>query len=242
MNNIEEKILVIIPTYNEVQTIASVIKEIREALPEADIVIIDGYSKDGTDKKAKELGVSVLQVPYSIGIGGAIETGLKFAAEFDYDILVRVDGDGQHDPSESLQMIKIIKEGKFDVVIGSRFLGKQYYKTKLLRTIAIKTFSFIDSRLIKQKVTDPSSGFQVYNKNVIEFLGNKYCIDYSEVEMLVILYRMGFKIKEISVLMRERREGSSSFSNLRSFIYVFRGILTILVSIFQSFPKYERIK
>jgi len=229
-----------IPTYNEEKTITSVINNVKDALPIADILIIDGGSDDQTCEKAKNSGAFVLTLPYSIGIGGAIETGFKFAAQMNYDILARVDGDGQHNPDELPGMIKVIEAKEADVVIGSRFFENKNYKNSFLRGVAINIFSFIDSLLIGQRVTDPTSGFQVYNSKIIEFFGKKYALDYSEVEFLFLLDRIGFKTKEVPVSMRRRTEGSSSFNSIRSLVYVLRGILALFVGLFQDFPKAER--
>jgi len=236
----EKKILVMIPTYNEAKTITSVIHNIREALPKADILVIDGGSQDETYEKARKSGAFALILPYSIGIGGAIETGFKFADEMDYDILARVDGDGQHDPKELPRMIKLIEDRETDVVVGSRFFQNKKYKHFFFRSVGIKLFSLIDSLLIGQRVSDPTSGFQTFNSEVIKFFGKRYALDYSEVEVLVIIHRAGFKIKEIPVPMRKREEGNSSFNSIRSFVYVFRGILSLFIGLFQDFPKYER--
>jgi len=237
---LQRKILVMIPTYNEGKTITSVINHVKEALPLADILVIDGGSDDETCEKAKDSGAFVLTLPYSMGIGGAIETGFKFAAEMHYDILARVDGDGQHNPDELPGMIKLIEKKEADVIIGSRFFENKNYKNSFFRVVAINIFSFVDSLLIGQRVTDPTSGFQVYNSKIIEFFGKKHVLDYSEVEFLFLLDRIGFKTKEVPVSMRIRSQGSSSFNSIRSFVYVFRGILALFVGLFQNFPQTER--
>lgn len=233
------KTLIIILTFNEEENISPLIKSLKSVLPSADICIIDGGSKDNTVQYATQAGAMALKVPYSIGIAGAVETGFKFAYEMGYEMLARIDGDGQHDPKELIKMISPIESNLTDMVIGSRYISKRVYRPSIFRLLGTKLFSFVISSIIKQKISDPTSGLQVFNSKVIRYLAEELPGDYSEVEMLILLHRAGFRIMELPTPMTERQEGKSSFTILRSFFYVFRGMVLILISIFQNIPLHE---
>ncbi|MBA7473767.1 Undecaprenyl-phosphate mannosyltransferase [subsurface metagenome] len=230
----ENKIMVLIPTYNEEKSIGQVIRGVRKSLPQADIVVVDGESSDSTEEIARKLEVIILKVPHSLGIGGGVETGFSFADLRRYDMVVRVDGDGQHSPNQIPRLMQPILNGKADVTIGSRYIGAGDYKASLSRTLSIKLFSLIISAIIRQKITDATSGFQVVNRRVIEFLSRSYFFDYSEVEAIVLLRKVGFKILEIPVSMEKRTQGSSSFTFVRAFYYIFTGVLLLLISLLRE--------
>ncbi|MQY69534.1 MAG: glycosyltransferase, partial [Firmicutes bacterium] len=170
----ENKIMVLIPTYNEEESIGQVIRGARKSLPQADIVVVDGESSDSTQEIARKSGVIILKVPHSLGIAGGVETGFSFADLRGYDIVVRVDGDGQHNPDQIPRLLEPILNDKADVTIGSRYIGAGDYKASLPRTLSTKLFSLIISAIIRQKITDATSGFQVANYRVIEFLSRSY--------------------------------------------------------------------
>ena len=230
----ENKIMVLIPTYNEEKSIGQVIRGVRKSLPQADIVVVDGESTDSTKEIARKLGVIVLKVPHSLGIAGGVETGFSFADLRGYDVVVRVDGDGQHNPDQIPRLMQPIMDGEADVSIGSRYIGAGDYKASLPRTLSIELFSLIISAIIRQKITDATSGFQVVNRRVIEFLSRNYFFDYSEVEAIVLLKKAGFRIWEIPVTMEKRAQGQSSFTFVRAFYYIFTGILSLLISLLKG--------
>jgi len=207
---------------------------VRKSLPQVDIVVVDGESSDSTAEIARKLGVIILKVPHSLGIGGGVETGFSFADLRGYGIVVRVDGDGQHSPNQIPRLMQPILNGEADVSIGSRYIGAGDYKASLSRTLSIKLFSLIISAIIRQKITDATSGFQVVNRRVIEFLSRSYFFDYSEVEAIVLLRKAGFKILEIPVSMEKRAEGQSSFTFVRAFYYIFTGVLSLLISLLRE--------
>ena len=230
----KNKIMILIPTYNEEKSIGQVIRGVRKSLPQADIVVVDGESTDSTEEIARKLGVIILRVPHSLGIAGGVETGFSFAHLKGYDMVVRVDGDGQHNPDQIPKLMQPILNGEADVTIGSRYMGAGDYKGSLLRTLSIKLFSLIISAMIRQKTTDATSGFQVTNRRVIEFLSRSYSFDYSEVEAIVLLKKAGLGILEVPVTMGKRVEGQSSFTFVRAFYYIFTGILSLLVSLLKG--------
>jgi len=230
----ENKIMVLIPTYNEEESIGQVIRGARKSLPQADIVVVDGESSDSTEEIARKSGVIILKVPHSLGIAGGVETGFSFADLRGYDIVVRVDGDGQHNPDQIPRLLEPILNDKADVTIGSRYIGAGDYKASLPRTLSTKLFSLIISAIIRQKITDATSGFQVANYRVIEFLSRSYFFDYSEVEAIVLLKKAGFRILEIPVAMEKRGQGQSSFTFVRAFYYIFTGMLLLLINLLKG--------
>lgn len=230
----ENKIMVLIATYNEEKSIEQVVKRVRENLPQADIVVVDGESSDSTEGIARKLEVIVLKVPHSLGIAGGVETGFIFADLKQYDIVVRVDGDGQHNPDEIGRLMQPILDGRADITIGSRYIGAGDYKGSLSRTLSAKLFALVISAIIRQKITDATSGFQVVNRRVIEFLSHNYSFDYSEVEAIVLFKNAGFRMQEIPVAMEKRGQGQSSFTFIRAFYYIFTGMLSLLVSLLRG--------
>ena len=232
----ENKIMVLVATYNEEKSIEQVIKGVKKNLPQADIVVVDGESRDATEQIARKLEAIVLKVPHSLGIAGGVETGFIFADLKGYDILVRVDGDGQHNSDEISRLMQPILDGRADVTIGSRYMGTGDYKGSLSRTLSAKLFALVISAIIRQKITDATSGFQVVNRRVIEFLSHNYSFDYSEVEAIVLFKNAGFKIMEIPVAMEKRVQGQSSFTFVRAFYYIFAGMLSLLVNLLKGKP------
>lgn len=224
------KIIAIIPAFNEEKNIRRVIEDIKEHQPKIKIVVINDASTDNTEIEAKKSGGTVITLPLNLGIGGAVQTGLKYAKENDFDIAVQVDGDGQHMASQIEKIIKPIINDETDVVIGSRFLGEGDYKTKFWRRIGISIFTLVNSFLVGQRITDNTSGFRAYNKNAISFLSKFYPQDYPEPEAVVELHRNKFRIKEVPVLMRKREGGRSSIGTLGSLYYVFKVLMASVIA------------
>ncbi|MDP2683091.1 MAG: glycosyltransferase family 2 protein [Deltaproteobacteria bacterium] len=223
------KVLIIIPAYNEAESIEGVISAVKKELPDAGIVVINDGSMDTTSYIAKGLGVTVVDLPYNMGIGAAMQTGYRYAALNDYDIAVQVDGDGQHPPDQITYLIRLISEGKADMVIGSRFLEKWEYHPSFARNIGIKIFSTVISLITGQRITDTTSGFRAVNKGAIEFFTLNYPDDYPEVEAIALLYKAGFSITETSVRMKERTGGKSSITALQAVYYMVKVFLSIFI-------------
>jgi glycosyltransferase involved in cell wall biosynthesis len=230
------RVLVMIPAYNEENSIGDVIAQVQEHMPEADILVVDGYSKDRTFEHAVEVGVRAIRVPSVYGIGGAVEAGFLFAHRSGYDVLARIDGDGQHDVGDLVELIQTAAAGEADVVIGSRYAGSQGYRNTLTRTIGITLFASLVSLLAGKRFTDTTSGMMAINRGVIQYVTVDYPFDYSEVEAIVILHRAGFDVREIPVTMRQRAAGASSFTSLRAFYYVFKGLLSVSLEMFRRIP------
>lgn len=234
MSETNLRILAIIPAYNEEQTIKKVVEEIGLVRPPVEAVVIDDGSTDRTADVARETGVTVLSLPFNLGIGGAVQTGFKYATEKGYDVAVQVDGDGQHRPDQIPALLNTLEGKNVDVVIGSRFIKTEGYKTSRLRHIGVQVFLLVNSLLLKKRITDNTSGFRAYNRKAIEFLAENYPHDYPEPESVVILGRNGFRITEVAVTMREREHGRSSISAVRAVYYMIKVLLAIFVDLFKG--------
>jgi glycosyltransferase involved in cell wall biosynthesis len=229
--------LIIIPAYNEEIAIGNVVKDIKVHFPAADIIVINDGSTDATAKVARENGVRVVDLPCNLGIGGAVQTGYKYAHRKGCDIAVQFDGDGQHRADQLKALVRPLEEGLADMVIGSRFLGDSGYQSKLSRFLGIKILSWVVSLLTGRKITDPTSGFRAVNREVMKFYDDYYPDDYPEPEAIVLLHRAGFVTAEVPVLMRERQSGSSSITAVRSVYYMLKVLLAILIDMLKRIPR-----
>jgi glycosyltransferase involved in cell wall biosynthesis len=228
------KILIIVPAYNEERSIAGVIDDIRSHVPDADIIMVNDGSRDRTEMVARELGVTVLALPFNLGIGGAMQTGYLYAAQNGYDVAVQFDGDGQHVAAEIGSLLTPLRQGRADIVVGSRFLKPSDYCSPFFRRIGIWIFSTVLSAILGMKVTDTTSGFRAANRRVIEFFAGIYPEDYPEVESLVLLHRAGMTIEETSVQMRDRTGGRSSITPIRSAYYMIKVLLAVFVDLLKK--------
>lgn len=221
--------LIVIPAYNEEISILQVISEIRKYYPSIDILVINDGSEDQTSVKAKSTDVFVIDLPFNIGYGGAIQTGFRFGVQHDYKFVITFDADGQHDPSSIKNLINVIEETSADVVIGSRFINNQY-KMPFFRKIGSLLFAKIAEIYTGVKFTDPTSGFQILNKKAFEYLSkfDNYPLDYPDVNVIMALHKKRFKVTEAPVTMREKK-GKSIHSGLKPVIYVLRMFLAILL-------------
>jgi glycosyltransferase involved in cell wall biosynthesis len=228
------KILIIIPAYNEEGSVGEVVKEVKQYLPQVETLVVNDGSKDLTSEKAKASGAVVLDLPFNLGIGGAMQAGYRFAYEKDFDIAIQVDGDGQHDPKEVQKLLEVLKSQGVDMVIGSRFTGDSEFKSSVMRRIGISILSKAISTIVGQKVTDPTSGFRAVSRKAIRLFALEYPQDYPEPESLVLLHKAGLKIRETPVQMKERVSGESSITTLRSVYYMVKVLLAIVVDCFKK--------
>jgi glycosyltransferase involved in cell wall biosynthesis len=233
---LKKRILAIIPAYNEEGSVGKVIEEIRTNLSQADILIVNDGSTDLTPGIAKSKGAIVLDLPFNLGIGGAMQAGYKYAHENDYDIAVQVDADGQHDAKEIQKLLDALEVGKLDVAIGSRFLLGSEYKGSIMRRIGIAIFSGVISTIVRQRVTDPTSGFRASNRKAIQLFASDYPQDYPEPEVVILLHQCHLKMGEVSVKMNERYSGESSITKIRSIYYMVKVLLAIFVDCFKRPP------
>lgn len=222
------KVLAIVPAFNEEEGLLRVAEQFKE-IKDVDIVVINDCSKDTTSTIGRKLGLNVIDLPCNLGIGGAVQTGYKYAFDQNYDIAIQVDGDGQHNPSYLKDLIKPIKEGRADLVIGSRYLKKEGFQSTLLRRVGINYFSFLIQLLQKKRITDPTSGFRACNRQVIDLFSSRYPNDYPEPESIVYLLRNNYKIEEVPVIMNERFGGESSIGSIKSIYYMIKVSLAIII-------------
>jgi glycosyltransferase involved in cell wall biosynthesis len=228
--------IAVIPALNEEDSIAGVIAEIRAADPGFEAIVVDDGSTDRTAQVAAAAGAHVVRLSYNLGIGGAVQTGLQYARDHDFDIAVQVDGDAQHDPNEIPKILAPIVEGKADLVVGSRFLGEGEYEPPVTRLLGIRLLSRIVSMLVRQRVTDTTSGFRASNRRAIALFASDYPHDYPEVEAIVLLFRHRLKLVEVPVRMRLRGTGASSITFWRSGYYMLKVLLALFVGLFRRYP------
>jgi glycosyltransferase involved in cell wall biosynthesis len=206
-------ILAIVPAYNEASSIEHVVQEIGNVQPPVDVLVVDDGSTDRTASISERAGARVLILPFNLGIGGAVQTGFRYAVEHGYEMAVQVDGDGQHIPSQIPQLVDALKKKHVDVIIGSRW---------------------VNSMVLRQTITDNTSGFRVFNRRAFVFLSENYPQDYPEPESVILLGRNGYTFSEVSIQMRERGSGKSSISALRSVYYMVKVLLAIFVDLFKE--------
>ncbi len=232
------RILVILPALNEGPNIAAVVQGIRAQLPAADVLVINDGSLDNTVQQARAAAAMVLSLPYNVGIGAAVQTGFKFAAAHNYDVVVRSDGDGQHAPASIRRLLESLQADEADVVIGSRFLDEQGdYGTPAARRLGISILAKLLSVITSQRITDPTSGFAAFNRPAIRLFAQVYPHDYPEPEAIVILHRSRLRQVEIPVTMTPRQHGNSSITPLRSVYYMIKVTLAILIHLLRRRPK-----
>lgn len=233
------KTLVIVPALNEADSIAGVIAHIRDAAPWAAVLVMNDGSTDDTGAIAEAAGAVVLHLPHNVGIGATVQTGFMFADMNGYEVVIRNDGDGQHEPQDIPALLDALLQGDADLVIGSRYLEDRGY----VGTAARRAGSLILARLISsvtgQRFTDPTSGFIAANRKAIKLCAQVYPHDYPEPESIVLLHRAGLRLKELPVTMKPREGGRSSITFLRSGYYMAKVILAILVGLLRPAPKVE---
>lgn len=228
------KILIIIPAFNEEASLPGVIQDLRSNMPDADILVVDDGSRDRTAQTARHAGVRVASLPFNLGIGGGMQTGYRYAQNRGYDIAIQFDGDGQHVAAEIGQLLGPLRAGRADIVVGSRFLQRGDYRPSFFRKIGIRIFSTVLSSILSMPVTDTTSGFRAANRRVIEFFARTYPEDYPEVESLVLLHRAGMTIAEAPVHMRDRTGGRSSITPVRSAYYMIKVLLAVFIDLLKK--------
>lgn len=227
-------ILIIIPAYNEARNIIGVIKELRELERPLDILVVNDGSRDQTGMLAAEMA-RVVDLPANLGIGGAVQTGFKYASRNGYRVAIQFDGDGQHIAAEIPKLLHCLENSGAGVVIGSRFLEPNNgFRSTFPRRIGIKIFEMLNSLLIGQRITDNTSGFRAYNRQAIEFLAQNYPADYPEPEAVILLGKNGFRLSEVFTMMRERQGGDSSIAGLTGIYYMVKVLLAVLMTVLRK--------
>ena len=224
------KVLLIIPAYNEEDNILKTCNKIKKENKDLDFIVINDGSKDNTSKILKENNIPHIDLIHNLGIGGAVQTGYKYALEHNYDIAIQFDGDGQHDARYIEKLIKPIIDGKADFTIGSRFVEElSSFKSSRARRIGINIISFFIKLFTGKKIYDTTSGFRAVNKDIIKFFALYYPIEYPEPVSTTELLKQGKRVKEVSVEMNEREGGVSSIRAWKNAYYMFNVILSIII-------------
>ena len=221
--------LIIIPAYNEEGSIEKVVNNLIEKFPKYDYLVINDGSTDHTQSICNSNKYQVVNFAINMGIGGAVQTGYRYAWDNHYDIAVQIDGDGQHDVSYLEEMIRPIEEGQADIVIGSRFLEKEGFQSTRIRRVGINFLSFLGKLLTGVRVKDITSGYRVVNTKFIRIFALDYPADYPEPEAMVIAAVHGGRIKEYPVIMRERKAGESSITMKKSIYYMCKVTLAMII-------------
>jgi glycosyltransferase involved in cell wall biosynthesis len=232
------KKLAIVPAYNEGEMVARVVREIRRHAPNFDVLVVDDGSTDNTAAEAEAEEAIVLRHPYNLGIGGAMQSGYKYALRHGYEVAVQVDGDGQHKSEYLPKMLKALntRGEEADMVYGSRFRGNPGYKVPLGRRLGNLTFSIVLRVITRKRITDPTSGFRMTNRRGIELFARDYPHDYPEVEALLMLHAHHLRIHEVPVRMNARGFGRSSIDYPRSAYYMAKVLLALFVGLFRRRP------
>lgn len=228
--------IAIVPARDEEGAIGAVVDGIRAYDPSLDVVVVDDGSTDSTAAVATARGAAVVSLPFNLGIGGAVQTGFKYALEHDYERAVRLDGDGQHDPRELAVLLEPLQRDEADVVTGSRFAGADPgHRPPFARRAGIVFFAALVSLLVRRRVTDTTSGFQALNRRGIELFARDYPHDYPEVEATVLVHKHRLRLVEVPVQMREREHGSSSITLVRSVYYMVKVTLALVVAMCRTY-------
>jgi glycosyltransferase involved in cell wall biosynthesis len=230
------KILIIVPAYNEAENIRGVILKLHQENKAWDVLVINDASTDNTSKIARETGFArVIDLPYNLGIGGSVQTGFRYARKNNYDFALQFDGDGQHSAEEIHKLLDIITGGEADVAIGSRFRQKHDgFKSSFSRRMGIRLFEWFSYILIRQRITDHTSGFRAYNREAFNFLADHYPSDYPEPEVIILLGKNGFRIRETFTQMHERKGGVSSIPLAKGPYYMIKVMLAMFMSAIRS--------
>lgn len=225
------KILMIVPAYNEEENILNTCQKIKEFSKELDYIVINDGSKDNTLKILKENNLNHINLINNLGIGGAVQTGYKYAFENNYDIAIQFDGDGQHDINFVKKICEPLENGQADMCIGTRYLDKtsSEFQSTFMRRLGSSIISLFIKICCHKKITDPTSGFRAVNKKVIEEFAKEYPKEYPEPESTVSLLVNGYKIKEVPVSMNERIGGTSSIRLWKSVDYMVKVVLAIII-------------
>ena len=229
-------VLVLIPAFNEQGAVGTVVGEVSVTLPGVPILVVDDCSSDGTVSAARAAGAQVLSLPYHLGLGGCVQAGYKLAFELGFQHVIRVDGDGQHDPGEIPKILSRLKTSGCEMVIGSRFVNGSGQHTSLVRAAGIWFFRLVLRPILGRRVHDPTSGFVGVNRTALAVFSGSFPLEYPEIETLVVLQRKRFRFEEVEVRMRPRLAGRSTITPLRSLYY----IVHVLLGVFVNILKYER--
>lgn len=224
------RVLVVVPAYNEEESVGATIGSIRRALDGVPIVVVSDCSTDRTLEVARAAGAGVVELPCNLGYGGAVQAGFKYALAEGYDFILQMDADGQHDPASAAALLEPVARGDADVAIGSRFTGKANYPIPFPRRLGMAVFGSIVTFVTRRRFSDPTSGYQAMNARVLRFFArDNYPSDFPDADTIILLVLAGFRVTEVPVVMQARTAGTSMHSNLKAFYYVAKMMLSILM-------------
>jgi glycosyltransferase involved in cell wall biosynthesis len=225
------KLLILIPAFNEEGAIGGVIREVHEVMPGVPVLVVDDSSADSTVGRAREAGARVLEMPHHLGLGGCVQAGYRLAFELGYDYVIRVDGDGQHDPRYLPRILETLQKEGCEMVIGSRFVNGTGMHFGPLRAVGIVLFRAVLRPILGKPVHDPTSGFVGVNRTALEVFSHSFPLEYPEIEALVVLQRRRFRFVEVPCEMRPRRTGRSSITAMKSLYYIVHVLLGVFVNV-----------
>ena len=231
-----DSLLVIVPAFNEQGAIAGVVRSVHQHVPGVPVVVIDDYSTDDTILTARQAGAEVLALPHHLGLGGCVQAGYKLAFELGFQYVIRVDGDGQHDPCDIPRIFEKLKTSGCEMVIGSRFVAENGSHTGAVRSLGIRFFRLVLRPILGKAVHDPTSGFVGVNRKALAVFSRSFPLDYPEIEALVVLQRRRFRFEEVPCTMHPRTTGRSSITAFKSLYYIFH----VLMGVFVNVLKFDR--
>ncbi len=227
------RVLVIVPAHDEAESLPATLAELRAVHPPGDVLVVDDGSSDGTADLARAEGARVARHAFNLGVGGALQTGFRYAMEHGYDVGVQFDADGQHAPADLATVVAPVLEGACDVSIGSRFVARSGYHAPLARRFGMRLFSAVVRLAIGQRVTDTTSGYRAYSKRVMDVCQHDFPHDFPDAPLLIALARRGFTLREVPAQMRERQAGQSFYTFGKSLYYPYKNLLASLMAWFQ---------
>jgi len=224
-------VLIIVPAYNEEGAVGGVIAEIQATVPGVPVLVIDDCSEDATIVTARAAGAEILPLPHHLGLGGAVQAGYKLAFELGYEYVIRLDGDGQHDPRDIPVVLDTLRSSGCEMVIGSRYIEEDSNHTSFLRSVGIRFFRLVLRPILGKPVLDPTSGFVGVNRAALQVFSKSFPLEYPEIEALVVLKRRAFRFIEVPCRVRPRAAGMSTITPVRSVYYIVHVLLGVLVNI-----------
>ena len=231
-----DSVLIIVPAYNEEGAVGGVVEEIHAALPGVPVLVIDDCSEDATIVTARAAGAQVLPLPHHLGLGGAVQAGYKLAFELGYEYVIRLDGDGQHDPRDIPGVLDALRSSGCEMVIGSRYVVEDSNHTSFVRSLGIRCFRLMLRPILGKPVLDPTSGFVGVNRAALQVFSRSFPLEYPEIEALVVLKRRAFRFIEVPCRVRPRAAGKSTITPVKSVYYIVHVLMGVLVNIL----KFER--
>ncbi len=224
------RVLVVIPAHDEAESLPATLAEVRDKAPEMDVLVVDDGSRDATAEVARACGVPVVRHPVNLGVGGALQTGFRYAVSRGYDIGVQLDADGQHDPAFLRALVAPVADGVCDLSIGSRYVTRSGYRAPLARRFGMVLFAGVVRLAVRQRIADTTSGFRAYARRVMDVCQRDFPTDFPDAPLLIAMARRGFRLLEVPVQMRERVAGQSFYTLGKSLYYPYKNLIASLMA------------